>query len=240
MQDSTLNYLIEIRKRLLRTAIFALIIFAPLFYYANQIFNCLAQPLLRHLNGPMIAINVTAPLLIPIELAAKISCLLTLPYLLYQLWSFVNPALYYHEGAMLKRMYGASLVLFISGLLFCYFVVLPLLFGFFTSATTANVKLLPDISYYLSLTTRFFLLFGLTFQIPVIIFFIVKTNLVSYSQLKSARPYVIVGAFTIGMFLTPPDVLSQLLLAVPMCALYELGLLTSKNIKQTQTNYKVS
>lgn len=228
MQDSTLNYLIEIRKRLLKTAIFALISFIPLFFYANHLFNYLAKPLLKHINGPMIAINVTAPLLVPIELAAKISCLLTVPYLLYQLWSFVNPALYHHEGAMLKRMYCASLVLFTTGLLFCYFVVLPLLFGFFTTANPANVKLLPDISYYLSLTTRFFLLFGFTFQIPVVIFFIVKTKLASYTQLKSARPYIIVGAFTLGMLLTPPDVLSQLLLAIPMCFLYEVGLYSAR------------
>lgn len=230
MQESTLTYLIEIRKRLLKTTGVALILFIPLFYQANTLFHWLAKPLLIHLKGPMIAINVTAPLLVPIELAAKIACLLTLPYLFYQLWSFVNPALYKNETHLIRRLYLASLGLFLMGLLFCYFIVLPLLFGFFTSATPDDVQLLPDITYYLSLTSRFFLLFGVTFQIPVIIFFLVKAHLVNQTQLKMARPYLIVSAFTLGMLLTPPDVLSQLLLAVPMCLLYELGILISPKV----------
>lgn len=227
MQNSTLAYLIEIRKRLLKTACFALALFIPFFYQANTLFHYLAKPLLQHLHGPMIAISVTAPLLVPIELSAKLACLFTLPYLLYQLWSFINPALYHHETYMIRRLYVASIGLFILGLLFCYFLVLPLLFGFFTQASPDNVKLMPDISYYLSLTTRFFILFGLTFQIPVIIFFLTQAELLTVEQLKHARSYVIVAAFTIGMLLTPPDVLSQLLLAVPMCLLYEVGVFFS-------------
>tara|TARA_B110000879_G_scaffold203260_1_gene280655 strand:+ start:496 stop:1206 length:711 start_codon:yes stop_codon:yes gene_type:complete len=234
MQDSTLAYLIEIRKRLLKTACFALLFFIPLFYKANDLFYLLAKPLLAHLHGPMIAISITAPLLVPIELAAKIACLLTTPYLLYQLWSFINPALYHHETHMIRRLYAASIGLFILGLVFCYFIVLPLLFGFFTQATPENVQLLPDISYYLSLTTGFFLLFGCTFQIPVIIYFLIQTNLVTRDQLKQARPYVIVASFTLGMLFTPPDVLSQLLLAIPMCLLFELGLFTSPNPKKNK------
>ena len=225
MQDSTLTYLIEIRKRLLKAACFALVLFLPLFYQANTLFHWLAKPLLQHINSPMIAISVTAPLLVPIELSAKIACILTMPYFLYQLWSFISPALYHHETYMIRRLYAASFILFVLGLLFCYFLVLPLLFGFFTQATPDDVKLMPDISYYLSLTTRFFILFGTTFQIPVILYFLTKARIVTKSQLKLARPYVIVGAFTIGMLLTPPDVLSQVLLAVPMCILYELGIL---------------
>lgn len=230
MQDTTLAYLIEIRKRLLKTAIFALVLFIPLFYQANTLFHLLAKPLLTHLKGSMIAINVTAPLLIPIELAAKIACLLTMPYLFYQLWSFVNPALYTTETKMIRKLYLSSLGLFLLGLLFCYFIALPLLFGFFTQATPENIQLLPDISYYLSLTSRFFLLFGCTFQIPVIIFFLIKMQLVTHAQLKQARPYVIVAAFTLGMLFTPPDVLSQLLLAIPMCLLYELGIIISPKV----------
>lgn len=230
MQDTTLAYLIEIRKRLLKTAIFALVLFIPLFYQANTLFHLLAKPLLTHLKGSMIAINVTAPLLIPIELAAKIACLLTMPYLFYQLWSFVNPALYTTETKMIRKLYLSSLGLFLLGLLFCYFIALPLLFGFFTQAAPENIQLLPDISYYLSLTSRFFLLFGCTFQIPVIIFFLIKMQLVTHAQLKQARPYVIVAAFTLGMLFTPPDVLSQLLLAIPMCLLYELGIIISPKV----------
>jgi sec-independent protein translocase protein TatC len=230
MQTPTLTYLIEIRKRLLKTSGFTLLLFIPLFFNANALFEFLAKPLLRHLNGPMIAIQVTAPLLVPIELAAKIACLLTMPYLLYQIWSFVNPALYKNEGNLIKGLYGASLLLFVLGLLFCYFIVLPLLFGFFTQATTPNVQLMPDISFYLSLTTRFFLLFGCAFQIPVIIFFLIKSQLIQHQQLITSRPYVIVSAFIIGMLLTPPDVLSQLLLAVPMCILFELGVFASKKL----------
>ncbi len=235
MQDPTLTYLVEIRKRLLRTACFALILFIPLFYQANILFNWLAKPLLQHLHGPMIAISVTAPLLVPIELSAKIACLFTMPYLLYQLWSFINPALYNRETYMIRRLYAASIILFTLGLLFCYFLVLPLLFGFFTQTSPDNVKLMPDISYYLSLTTRFFILFGITFQIPVIIFFLVQASVVSIQQLKQARPYIIVAAFTIGMLLTPPDVLSQLLLAVPMCLLYELGILAGLQLEKSRT-----
>ena len=231
MKVSTINYLLEFRKRLLKAAGLTLLLFIIFFCYANQIFDVIASPLLKHIQGPMIATNVTAPLLVPIELAAKLACITSMPYFLYQLWAFITPALYQHEGKIFKTTYLASLCLFICGLLFCYYIALPLLFGFFVDATTANIKLMPDISQYLSLTGRFFLLFGLSFQIPVVIFFLLKSQLLSINQLQSARAYMIVSAFILGMLLTPPDVLSQVLLAVPMCLLYELGILAGKKLK---------
>lgn len=232
MNPTTLQYLVELRHRLLKSACFAVLLFIPLFFYANKIFLFLAKPLTQYLHGPMVAINVTAPIMVPIELAAKLACLLTLPYLIYQIWSYITPALYSHEGKLLRQLYATSMVLLICGLLFCYFIALPLLFGFFTSSTDPQIQLLPDISYYMSLTSHFFLLFACTFQIPVILYFLIRTNIFTIEQLQSARSYIIVIAFTLGMLLTPPDVLSQILLAVPICLLYELGLLMAKKLPQ--------
>lgn len=234
MNTSTINYLLEIRKRMLHTLVFLLLIFTPLFFYANDLFLLLAKPLLGLINGPMIAINITAPLLVPIELALKVSLLITLPFFLYQLWSFIAPALYPHEHKIWLKLYSMSLILFGLGLLFCYFIVLPLLFGFFTNITLAQVKLMPDIAYYLNLTSQFFFLFGLSFQIPVIIYALCRAGVLHRAQLITMRPYFIVASFTIGMLLTPPDVLSQLLLAIPICLLYEFSIWIVRPIKEKQ------
>lgn len=226
--EAILPYLIEFRERLLKSVVCVLMLFVPLFFYANPLFNYLAKPLMLHLKGQMIAVNVTAPLLVPIELALKVAFLLSIPYLLYQTWQFISPALFKQERGMVRSLFIASISLFYLGVAFCYWVVLPLIFSILVTTVPQGVALMPDISYYLSLTSRFFILFGLTFEVPVVVVFLVASELLTVIQLKKARPYLIVGAFTIGMLLTPPDVLSQVLLAVPLCLLYELGIWASK------------
>lgn len=226
--QAMLPYLIECRQRLLKSVACLLILFVPLFFYANPLFGWLAKPLMQHLKGQMIAINVTAPLMVPIELALKTAFLLSVPYLFYQLWQFISPALFQHERGMVRHLLLASIVLFYLGVTFCYWVVLPLIFSFLVQTVPDGVALMPDISYYLSITSRFFILFGLAFEVPVVVVFLVRSKLLTIDQLKKARPYLIVAAFTIGMLLTPPDVLSQVLLALPLCVLYELGIWASK------------
>ncbi len=225
---STIGYLIEIRQRLLKCIVCIVALFIPLFFYANPLFNLLAAPLSEHLKGNMIAIHITSPLLIPIELAVKASLLLSMPYILYQAWAFLAPALYQNEKRLIQRLLIASVFLFYLGVAFCYFIVLPMMFAMLLKAAPDKVQLMPDISYYLSLTGRFFLIFGLSFEVPVVNVFLLKSGVLSLASLKKARPYVIVAAFTIGMLLTPPDVLSQIMLAIPICILYELGLIYGK------------
>jgi sec-independent protein translocase protein TatC len=226
--QSVLPHLIELRHRLLKSVVCIVSLFVPLFFYANTLFGFLARPLVKHLHGKMIAVNVTAPLLVPIELAAKVAFLLSMPYLLYQIWYFISPALFKRERGYLGKLLFTSVCLFYLGVAFCYWVVLPLMFSFLTSTVPANVALMPDISYYLSITSRFFILFGFAFEVPVVVFFLVASELVTVSSLEKGRPYLIVGAFIIGMLLTPPDVLSQVLLALPLCLLYELGIFVAK------------
>lgn len=228
LSPSTITYLIELRQRLLKCLLLAAGLFIVFFVYADDLFFYLAAPLMPYLQGPMLATSITSPLLVPLELAAKASLLLTLPYCFYQLWAFVSPALYKQEGRLVLWLFSCSLVLFVAGLMFCYWIVMPLLFGFFTQTLPKNVTLMPDIGLYLSLSTRFLLLFGMVFQIPILLVFLTASKLVSTSQLIAARPYVIVSAFIVGMLLTPPDVLSQILLAVPICVLYEVGVVASK------------
>lgn len=225
--EAILPYLIEFRQRLLKSVVCILVFFVPLFFYANVLFACLAKPLMLHLKGSMIAINITAPLMVPIELAVKTAFLLSVPYVFYQLWQFVSPALFKNERGIVRHLLIASIVLFYLGVAFCYWVVLPLIFSFLVQTVPEGVALMPDISYYLSVTSRFFILFGLAFEVPVVVVFLVTSQLLSVEQLRKGRPYLIVGAFTIGMLLTPPDVLSQVLLALPLCVLYELGIWTS-------------
>ncbi len=232
--STTLVYLTELRQRLIKCLLCLILIFFPLFYYAHPLFHYLAAPLLHQLKGPMIATNVTSPVFIPIELALKTALILGSPYLFYQVWAFIAPALYPRERGLSSKLLCASLVLFFLGLVFCYWVVLPMMFGFLLNYVPNGVKMMPDITYYMELTSQLFLLFGLSFQVPVIIFFLTRSNLVSLESLKNFRPYLIVSAFTVGMLLTPPDVLSQVLLALPICLLYEVGVLVSRGCVQKE------
>ena len=227
--DVFLSHLVELRRRTLHI----IAVFAGLcllfFFFAPNLFQQLVSPLLHVLpvHDPLIATQLTTPLLIPIKLAADAAMLCTAPFALLQIWCFASPGLYRHERNKLRWAIFASMSLFCVGVLFCFYVVLPFMLQFFAHAVPVGVRLMPDISYAVDFITRMLLLFGLCFQVPLMCLLLVQLRLTRVSTLKAIRPYIIVAAFTIGMLLTPPDVLSQIMLAVPLCLLYELGILLS-------------
>lgn len=221
--------LIELRSRLIKCCSLLACSFMVLFYFSNSIFKWLAQPLLHYLpQGHLIAIGLTTPLTTPLRLSFLLSIMLCLPYLCYQVWAFIAPGLYRQERDFILKLVMPSVLLFYLGLLFAYFVVFPLIFSFFARFIPDVVQLTPDMGHYFDFIFTLFWAFGLTFEVPIILLIMVKIGIVHRQQLQQFRPYFIVIAFTVGMLLTPPDVLSQVLLAIPMCLLYELGLLMIK------------
>jgi sec-independent protein translocase protein TatC len=229
MDNSTaphwVRFLTELRRRLLHSLVFLCVVFAVLVYFANDLYTVLALPLLKHLPQGLIATNIVAAFFVPVELAFVLSLFLAVPYFLYQFWVFIAPALYTHERHLLWPLLLISTLLFYVGIAFAYFIILPLLFGFLTSAAPKGVAVMPDISAYLDFTLKLFFTFGLVFEVPIVTIVLVWTGIATREALIKARPYVIVGAFIVGMLLAPPDVLSQTLLAVPLWLLFELGLL---------------
>jgi sec-independent protein translocase protein TatC len=223
------RFLTELRRRLLYSLVFLGVVFAILVYFANDLYTVLALPLLKHLphGQGLIATNVVASFFVPVELAFVLSLFLAVPYFLYQFWVFIAPALYTHERHLLWPLLLISTLLFYVGIAFAYFVILPLLFGFLTSAAPKGVAVMPDISAYLDFALKLFFTFGLVFEVPVVTIVLVWSGITTREALIKARPYVIVGAFIVGMLLAPPDVLSQTLLAVPLWLLFELGLFLS-------------
>lgn len=225
-----LTHLIELRDRLLRAVLVVLVLFLGLAYYANPIYSYLAGPLLKHMpaGSQMIAIEVASPFLTPFKLTLMVAVFASIPYILYQVWAFVAPGLYQHERRLMLPLLVASTVLFYTGMAFAYYVVFPLIFGFMTAATPEGVTVMTDISKYLDFVLTIFFAFGVSFEVPIITILLVWAGIISREGMGEKRPYVIVGAFTIGMVLTPPDVVSQTLLAVPIWLLFELGLLFSR------------
>lgn len=225
-----ISHLIELRSRLLYAILCVLIIFLGLAYYANDIYTYLATPLLKHLpaNSTMVAIDVASPFMTPFKLAFVVAVFISVPFILYQFWAFVAPGLYRHERRMIFPLLIASTCLFYLGAAFAYYVVFPLVFGFLTTAAPVGVAVMTDIAKYLDFVLTLFFAFGITFQVPVFTIVLVWTGLITPAGLAEQRPYVIVGAFVIAMFLTPPDAISQTLLAVPMCLLFEFGLFFSR------------
>ena len=221
-----LSHLLELRQRILIILSVFLGFFVFFFLLSDKLFHLLVKPLLAALPGetPLIATQITSPVLIPIALAANTAMLFTAPVVLLQLWHFIAPGLYRHERYPLKNMVIGSLVLFLTGIVFCFYIILPFMFQFFTKALPPGVKMMPDISSAVHFTTYMLLLFGFCFQVPLICVALVRLQWVDIASLRQMRPYVIVAAFIIGMVLTPPDVLSQILLAVPLCLLYEMGI----------------
>ncbi len=228
--EDTIRYLIELRKRLLRCAVVIGIIFIVLAIYANHVYHLFALPLLSHLGkgDGIIATSVTAPFIIPYKAAFVLSIYLTAPYWLYEIWVFIMPALYQRERRIIWLLLISSCALFYIGTLFAYFVVLPWMFRFFMHVAPVGVEVKPDITNYLEFVLQLLLAFGLAFELPIAMLVLVWTGIVSVAQLSRKRPYVIVGAFIVGMLLTPPDVVSQTLLAIPLWLLYELGLWMAK------------
>ncbi len=229
-EQSLISHLIELRNRLLYSVLSVLIVFIGLSFYANEIYTFLAGPLLKHLpeNSTMIAIEVASPFFTPFKLALVVAIFASMPVILYQFWAFVAPGLYKHERRLILPLLIASTFLFFAGVAFAYFVVFPLVFGFLSAAAPVGVAVMTDISKYLDFILTMFFAFGVCFEVPIFTIVMVMTGLVTPKSLAEQRPYVIVGAFILGMVLTPPDAVSQTMLAVPMWLLFEIGLLFSR------------
>ena len=231
-QETFISHLVELRDRLLRALIAVGIAFVILFFYpgAGVIYDFLAAPLMLALpeGAKMIATGVVTPFLVPVKVTAMVALAFALPYVLYQAWAFVAPGLYAHEKRLVLPLVVASTVLFALGVAFCYYFVFGKVFAFINQFAPKSITPAPDIEAYLNFVMTMFIAFGVTFEIPVAVIAVARMGLVSLEQLKRARPYVIVGAFVIAAVVTPPDVVSQLLLAIPMCLLYEIGIVLAR------------
>lgn len=231
-EENFISHLIELRNRLIRAVIAVVLVFIVLFPWANDLYTLLAQPLIAKLpqGSQMIATGVVTTFLIPLKVAMMTAFLITLPYVLYQLWEFVAPGLYLHERKLALPLLVASVLLFFVGMSFAYFLVFPVVFGFLAGATPEGVNFAPDIGAYLDFVMTLFIAFGVTFEVPVVVILLVLTNMASVQKLREARPYVIVGAFVIGAIFTPPDIISQFMLAIPLWLLYELGIILAATL----------
>lgn len=235
--DSFVSHLLELRSRLLKIVIglvVSILVFLP---FSNELYAWLAQPLLNKMPAGthMIATAVTTPFLVPMKVSTLVAIVVSLPYTLYQAWAFVAPGLYEHERRFIGPLIMASTALFVLGMAFAYFLVFPVLFGFVTSSAPQGVAVMTDIGSYLDFVTTMFVSFGIAFEVPIAVLLLVRFNLVKIETLKEARSYVIVGAFVIGAILTPPDVISQVMLAVPLWILYEAGVFVAGFVAKPQT-----
>ena len=228
------SHLVELRTRLMRAMLVVLVIFLGLFYFANQLYVALSAPLTALLpeGTSMIATDVTSPFFAPFKLTLVLSLFLAMPFILHQIWGFISPGLYKHEKRLAVPLLISSIFLFYSGIAFAYFVVFPLIFGFFTSVGPENVAVMTDISSYLNFVLKIFFAFGVVFEIPIATLLLVWSGVTDVQSLRGKRAYVIVGCFVLGMLLTPPDVISQTLLALPMWLLFELGIILAVVIKR--------
>ena len=234
--ESLISHLVELRSRLLKAAAAVLLAFLALVPFAKQLYTALAHPLLTHLpeGSSMVAIDVATPFLVPIKLAFFTALIVMMPVVLYQVWAFVAPGLYRSEQRLARPLLVSATLLFYLGCAFAYFLVLPAVFTFLIAVAPEGVTIATDVSHYLDFVMALFLAFGLCFEIPVAIVILVALGVVSPDQLVKHRRYVIVGAFVVAAVLTPPDVASQFMLAVPMCALYELGVLVARALARRQ------
>jgi len=226
---SLMSHLVELRDRVVRMVVAVLVLFLGMFYWANDIYIYLAEPLTRHLpeDANMIAIDVASPFLTPFKLVLMLAVFLAMPVILHQLWAFVAPGLYSNEKRIAGPLLVSSILLFYGGVAFAYYVVFPLVFGFFTSVGPEIISISTDIGRYLDFVLALFFGFGLAFEVPIATIILVAIGFTTPKKLSEKRPYVIVGAFVCGMLLTPPDIISQVLLALPMWILFEAGLIAS-------------
>jgi len=234
--ESFISHLIELRDRLLKAMVALLVVFGVLFYWARDIYSFLAKPLLAELpaGSHMIAVEVAAPFFVPIKVTMFVSLVIALPFVLYQVWAFIAPGLYSHEKKFAIPLVATSTVLFLIGMAFAYFIVFPVVFHFVATFTPEGVEMNTDIQKYFDFVLALFLAFGLAFETPIAVVILTKMGIVSLKKLKESRPYVIVGAFVIAAIFTPPDVVSQLLLAFPIWLLFELGLIISGFIEKPE------
>jgi len=228
------EHLLELRTRLLHSILAILIVFAPLFYFANDIYIFISEPLRKFLpeGTSMIATEVASPFLTPFKLTLVLAIFISIPFILHQLWSFIAPGLYGNEKRIAMPLLVSSVLLFYGGIAFAFYVVFPLVFGFFTSAAPEGVTVMTDINRYLDFVLKLFFAFGIAFEIPIATVLLVWTGATTIENLRRKRPYVIVGCFIVGMLLTPPDVISQMLLAIPMWILFEAGILFALMIRK--------
>jgi sec-independent protein translocase protein TatC len=236
---SFLQHLVELRSRLLKACLSVFVVLIALLPFSRQLYEKLAAPLMAQMpeGSSMIAIDVASPFLTPFKLTLLISIMISIPVVMYQLWAFVAPALFKHEKSLARPLLLSSIFLFYAGCAFAYFVVFPLVFGFLTSVAPEGVAVMTDISKYLDFVMTLFLAFGITFEVPIATIILVATGITTADKLASWRPYIVVGAFALGMVLTPPDVISQTLLALPMWLLFEVGIMFSRIlIKEKDTD----
>ena len=233
-EDTFLSHLFELRDRLIKALLSIGIVFVCLFPWAKELYALLAQPLIATLpqGGQMIATDVVGVFLVPMEVALMVAFLIALPYVLYQVWAFVAPGLYTHEKRLALPLVAASVFLFFVGMSFAYFLVFPTVFKFMANIAPEGVAWMTDIEKYLSFVMTTFLAFGVTFEVPVVVVVLVRMRVVELETLKEWRSYMIVAAFVIAAIFTPPDVISQLMLAIPLCLLYELGMLMARFVSK--------
>ena len=228
--ESFISHLIELRNRLIRMVIGFVVVFFCLFPFANRIYALLAAPMLAKLpaDGHMIATAVTTPFFVPMKVAMMTAFVISLPHTLYQIWAFVAPGLYANEKKLMVPVIVSSFILFIVGMAFAYFAVFPVVFGFIVKSAPVGVAVMTDIAQYLDFVMTLFMAFGLAFEVPIAVVLIARFGWVTIAQLKEARSYVLVGAFIIGAIFTPPDIISQFMLAVPLWLLYEAGIVVAQ------------
>ena len=241
-EDTFISHLVELRDRLLRAVAAVIVVFVCLMPWAGDIYDILAHPMMQALpeGTRMIATGVVTPFFVPMKVTLLVAFVIALPFVLYQAWCFIAPGLYAHEKRLGLPLVIGSTVLFLAGMAFCYFFVFGTVFRFISQFAPKSITPAPDIEQYLAFVMSMFLAFGVTFEVPVFVIVLVKLGVVDVAKLKEARPYVIVGAFIVAAVLTPPDVVSQLMLAIPMCLLYELGIFLARFVTKTRAEEEVA
>ena len=231
MNQDISTHLIELRKRIIYIIIVFLLIFGVCFHYSNQLYDFIATPLLKYLpkGTQLVASDITSPFFAPLKLAGLIAFIIVLPHTIYQIWKFIAPAMYKHEKSWLITIIFVTCSLFATGIIFCYFIVLPVIFTFISNIKATNIIMLTDIQKYLDFVISMFLIFGIAFQLPIIVHLLIKFKIVTKTKLKQIRKYIFVGVFIVAAIVTPPDILSQTLLALPLYCLYEIGVFFSKS-----------
>ena len=241
-QAPLIEHLIELRSRLMRAVIVILVVFLGLYSFANDIYTFVAEPLMALLpeGSQMIATEVASPFLAPFKLTLVVAVFIAIPFVLHQAWAFIAPGLYDNEKALAIPILVSSIALFYGGAAFAYYVVFPLLFEFFTQTGPENVSVMTDINQYLNFVLKLFFAFGVAFEIPIATFLLILSGATSVESLSKKRPYILLGCFVVGMLLTPPDVISQSLLAIPMYLLYEVGLLFGRLVRKRKEEKEVA
>ncbi len=233
-EQSFLSHLIELRSRLVRSAIAILVVFLALSPFMKEIFDLLSEPMMAALptGSKLLATGVITPFMVPLKVTLFSAFIIALPYVLWQVWAFVAPGLYRHEKKLAAPLIVSSVAMFAAGVAYCYFVVFKLIFRFIANFAPVSVTVSPDIEAYFSFVMGMFIAFGITFEVPIVVVLLVRFGIASVEKLKQVRPYVIVGAFIVAAIFTPPDVVSQLLLAIPLVVLYELGILVARFVEK--------